>query len=145
MKEILKYSRCFVCGDQNEHGLQAKFYLEGDQAVARLTTRPEFEGYRGIYHGGIISSMLDEVMIKAILARDIFAVTAELTVRFQKPVGIGIELTFSGEITEHKGRIFLTSGKVCDNSGVVYATAAGKYLEARPELKDRLKDSIEQG
>jgi acyl-coenzyme A thioesterase PaaI-like protein len=144
MKEILKYSRCFVCGDRNEHGLQAKFYLDGDRAVSRLTTRADFEGYRGIYHGGIISSMLDEVMIKAILARDIFAVTAELTVRFQKPVGIGIELTFTGAITEQKGRIFLTAGRVCDNTGAVYATATGKYLEARPELKDRLKESIER-
>ena len=143
MKEIPKYGNCFVCGDHNEHGLQARFYLVEGKAVARLVTREQFEGYRGIYHGGVISSMFDEVMIKAILARDVFAVTAEMTVRYQKPVGIGVELTFTGEIVDQKGRIYLTAGKVSDDSGTVYATATGKYLEAKPDLQARLKESVE--
>lgn len=143
MEEIAKYSNCFVCGDHNEHGLQAKFFLEGEKAVARLVARAEFEGYRGIYHGGVISSMLDEVMVKAILARNVFAVTAEMTVRYLKPVEIGSELTFTGEIVEQKGRIYLTEGKVCDASGTMYASATGKYLKAKPGLQERLMESVE--
>ncbi len=142
MEEIVKYSNCFVCGDKNEHGLQARFFRDGDRAVAKLTTRDVFEGYRGIFHGGIISAMLDEVMIKAVLANDIYAVTAELTVRFLKPVGIDVDLEFSGEIVERKGRMYLTRGEVVGSGGVKYATATGKYIEARPEMKTRLQESV---
>ncbi len=138
MKEIVKYSHCFVCGDKHEHGLKARFFFDGKQAVTELKATKEFEGYRGIYHGGIISSLLDEVMIKAILAQDKYVVTAELTVRFMAPVMVGETIKFTGEVTRNKGRIFLTSGEAKGPDGQVYATATAKYIEAGPELKSIL-------
>ena len=76
MKEVLKYSHCFVCGEKNDSGLKARFYYDGKQAASEVYAREQFEGYRGIYHGGIVSTLLDEVMIEAILALDRYAVTA---------------------------------------------------------------------
>ena len=75
MKEVAKYPHCFVCGDQNVHGLKAKFFFDGEKAFTEVTADGSFEGYRGIYHGGIIATLLDEVMIKAILAQPVTAVT----------------------------------------------------------------------
>ncbi len=144
MEEIVKYSRCFVCGDCNEHGLQARFFFDGEKAVSEIVARDTFEGYRGIYHGGVISAMLDEVMIKAILAKGIYAVTAEMTVRFHRPVPTGKHLRFVGRQTAARGRIYLTEGEATGPEGEVYATAKGKYIEARPELKAKLKESVEQ-
>ena len=143
MKEIVKYSHCFVCGDQNPIGLKARFFQDKDRVISSLTAVSEFEGYRGIYHGGIIGTMLDEVMIKAILANGIFAVTAELNIRFKRPVTTGCKLQFSGWITERKGRLFFTEGEATDESGTVYATAAGKYVRAAGELGEQLQRSIE--
>jgi len=142
MKEIVKYDRCFVCGDRNEHGLQARFFYDGERAVSELVALESFEGYRGIYHGGIISAMLDEVMIKAILAQSIFAVTAELTVRYHRPVETGTHLQFIGWVTEKRGRVYYTSGQLLSEDGVQYAAATGKYIEAGPELQARLKTSL---
>ncbi|MBD3258715.1 hotdog fold thioesterase [candidate division GN15 bacterium] len=144
LREVAKYRHCFVCGEDNQHGLQAKFYFDGKQAISSLTATDAFEGYRGIYHGGILSAMLDEVMIKAILAQDIFAVTAELTVRFVKPVTTGDSLTFIGRVTETKGRMYMTEGEVVGSDGSAYATATGKYIKARPELQAKLMDSVDQ-
>ena len=143
MKEVVKYSRCFVCGDQNQHGLNAKFFDDGKQVVTEIVTEPVFEGYQGIYHGGIISTLLDEVMVKAVLARDILAVTAEITVRFRQPVGIGVKLRFAGRILRNKGRIYVTEGEAVGEDGTVYATAKGSYIEAPEELRSRLAESIE--
>lgn len=142
MEEVAKYPNCFVCGDKHDHGLKAKFYFDGQQVVSRVTASREFEGYRDIYHGGILSAMLDEVMIKAILARNVFAVTAEMTVRFLRPIAIGQELTFIGKVTATKGRMFLTEGEVVDAEGEPFATATAKYIKARPELEDRLRLSL---
>jgi uncharacterized protein (TIGR00369 family) len=114
MQEIPRYSGCFVCGDQNPSGLKAKFFFDGERAVCTVTADRLFEGYKNILHGGIISTLLDEVMIKAILARDLCAVTAEMSVRFRKPVAVGQSLTFTGWITKERGRIIQTEGRFVD-------------------------------
>jgi acyl-coenzyme A thioesterase PaaI-like protein len=143
VKEIVKYHYCFVCGDRNLEGLKARFFFDGEQAVSDVVAVDRFEGYRGIYHGGIISALLDEVMIKAILARNVFAVTAEITVRFHCPVETGTRLRFLGRITEQRGRLYLTEGEARSPDGASYASATGKYIEARPDLKARLMSSLD--
>lgn len=144
MKEVVKYHKCFVCGDQNKIGLKARFYFDGEQATSEIIADESFAGYQGIYHGGIISTMLDEVMIKAILARGIFAVTAELTVKFKRPVRTGDKVLFTGrEVTSARDRIFTTEGKAQAEDGTVYAEATGKYIAAGPELREELERSID--
>jgi uncharacterized protein (TIGR00369 family) len=143
MKEVVKYSGCFVCGDKNENGLKARFYFDGEQAVTEVVALEQFEGYRGIYHGGIISTLLDEVMIKTILAQDKHAMTAEITVRFLQPIRTGDKITFTGKVTKSKGRVFFTEGKATDKDGQILATATGRYVEADAKLKAALMNSVE--
>ena len=143
MKEIMTYAHCFVCGDKNKHGLQASFFDDGSQVITELETKKAFEGYRGIYHGGIISTLLDEVMIKAILARGVLAVTAEITVRFRRPLGIGVKLRLAGRIVGVRGRVYATEGEAVGEDGTVYATARGSYLEAVDDLRSKLAESVE--
>ena len=143
MKEILKYSGCFVCGDKNSSGLKARFYYDGEKASTEVIASEEFEGYRGIYHGGVISCLLDEVMIKAILALDKYAVTAEITVRFMAPVRTGDRLILTGRIVKNRQRVFLTEGEARGEDGTIYATATAKYVEADSEMKKVLVQSIE--
>ena len=143
MQEVVIYSHCFVCGDLNQRGLQAKFYYDGRQAVTDIVATEEFEGYRGIYHGGIISTILDEVMIKAILARGVYAMTAEITVRFYRPVEVGEKIRFAGRLVGSKARMYMAEGEATGPGGVRYASASAKYVEARPDLKVRLLQSID--
>ena len=141
MKEVVKYANCFVCGDKNDHGLKARFFFDGAEASSEITATGDKEGYQGIFHGGIISTMLDEVMIKAILAVDIYVVTAEMNIRFLKPVMVGDKVRFTGRVVRHKGRVYFTEGEAVELTGEVYATATGKYIEAGGELKDSIRDS----
>jgi len=143
MKEIAKYSGCFICGGENDNGIQARFFFDGERAVSEITADKIFEGYRGIYHGGVISALLDEVMIKAILAQDIYAVTAEITIKFIRPVKTGDRVKLTGKVTAKKGRLYLTEGQAVDHEDKPFATATGKYIEARPELKKILVQSID--
>ena len=142
MKEVLSYPGCFVCGDRNIQGLRARFFHDGERAIAELIATEAFEGYKGIFHGGIVASMLDEVMIKAILALDIYAVTAEMTVRYRLPVQTGDRIRFVGRIIGRKNRLFTTEGEAIGDNGQLYASAAGTYLEALPALKARLMQSL---
>jgi len=142
MNEIIKYPGCFVCGDDNDFGLKAKFYYENGEAITRVVADKRFEGYLGIYHGGIISSLLDEVMIKAILAESKYAVTAEMKVRFKKPIITGEELRISGRVCGRKGRLFFTEARALRQNGEVVASAEAKCIEAKSQLKAELMKSI---
>ena len=143
MKEIAASSGCFVCGDKNIGGLKARFYYDGSQAVSEVTATEAFAGYREIYHGGIVATLLDEVMIKSILAIDRFAVTAEMTIRFVAPVKIGDKIKFTGRVIKNRGRVFMTEGEAVGTDGTVFARSTGKYIEANERLKQILVKSID--
>jgi len=153
MKEIIKYSQCFVCGDENEIGLHVKFYSENGKVKAEYVASDKFQGYKEILHGGIISVLLDEVMIKAVLAKGILAVTAEIFVEFKQPVRTGEKLFLEGEIVsarggsayggEDKGKIFLTQGKVTKADNTLVALGSGKYVKVNERLRTLLEDSLE--
>lgn len=143
MKEIARYSGCFVCGDNNDYGLKAKFYFKNDAAVTECTAQKRFEGYYNVYHGGITATLLDEVMIKGLLARDIFAMTVEINIKYHKLVSIGQKLFFEGKLDQKKGRLYLTTGQVKTENGDVVASATGKYLEVKSRLKEELLKSLE--
>jgi len=146
MKEIARYSGCFVCGDENDIGLQAKFYFDESsrKAVCDVTADERYAGYKSIFHGGIMATLLDEIMIKSLLAEGNVVVTAEMTVKFKKPVYSGDSLHFEGWMTAQKGPLFLTSGQAVNQKGETVAEASGKYLKPASALSDKLLDSISQ-
>ncbi|MBC7362421.1 MAG: PaaI family thioesterase [Candidatus Aminicenantes bacterium] len=143
IEEIINYQGCFVCGEDNKSGLKLKFYFDSASQKAWTEFVPDrhFEGYRDILHGGIISSILDEVMIKAILYENILAVTSKLTVEFKQPAAIGEKLRAEGWITGRKGKAFFTEGQLLGNGGRLIAYSRAAYLRAEGELAERLKMS----
>jgi len=77
------------------------------------------------------------------VAAGVFAVTAEMTIRFLRPVATGEKIRFTGRVVAGKGRIFITEGEALGEDGQPFATAKGKYREARPDLKAQLMKSID--
>ena len=152
MKPLKRYSQCFICGDRNPFGLNVEFYQKEDKVVGEYIVQDHFQGYKNILHGGILSALLDEVMIKSILAQDILTLTCEVKVRFKKPVKIGQRLFLEGKPTgvnravyptRNKGKILLAEGKIKDEDGNVVATAEGKFFRAEGEMKTLLSQSLE--
>lgn len=143
MELIRRYSKCFVCGDKNESGLKVDFFYDGGMAKAEFIPDGRFQGYKKILHGGIISSLLDEVMIKAVIAKKLLVVTAEIEVKFLKPVRIGERLVLEGKVIEEKGKIFEAEGKVWNSKEEVVATGKGKFFKVTEEMKRVLEESLE--
>jgi uncharacterized protein (TIGR00369 family) len=143
MKEIPRYSGCFVCGDKNEIGLKGRFLYDGQKAVCDITAEELYSGYKNIFHGGIVATLLDEIMIKSLLAERIFVLTAEMTVRYKKPVNVGDRIRFEGWKTGHSGALFLTEGRAVNQNGEIVAQSTGKYLKPKSDLADRLLLSLE--
>ncbi len=142
-REVVRYNGCFVCGPDNPIGLNLKFVYDGK--ICRTTYQPDtrHEGYKGILHGGILATILDEVMIKAALAENVLCVTASMEVRFKAPADIRSFYTFESRIVSRRGRIIATEGKAVDQSGTTVAEATGKYMTVSPDLKSRLQQSLD--
>jgi len=142
MKEIVKYAGCFVCGDKNPIGLGVKFYEKEGGAAAEFAPSVVLEGYKGLLHGGILGSLMDEVMIKAVLVKNIYCVTAELSIRYKKPVEIADTLSLFGYIDKENGRVYTTKGWAKNQRGEVVAEAEGKFFVPKPSEIDKLKKSL---
>lgn len=143
MKAIQRYRHCFVCGDKNDIGLKLDFYFADGKARAEFTPTKNFEGYRDILHGGILSTLLDEAMIKSVLARGILAVTMQIEVKFKSPAKIGEKLMIEGAMTEDRGRVILTAGKVFKEDGTIIAEAKGKFFKVEGRIKEQLERSLD--
>ncbi|MFP4082268.1 MAG: PaaI family thioesterase [Candidatus Aminicenantes bacterium] len=142
-KLITKYSHCFVCGDKNECGLKIDFYFDEGKAKAEYIASPYLQGYKDILHGGIISTLLDEVMIKSILALEIMVVTTSMDIKFKNPVKIGEKIWLEGWIKEEKGRIITAEGKAVKQNHTLVAEAEGTYFKVKDSMKKFLEKSLE--
>lgn len=120
---------CFACGQDNPQGLKLRFEINPDSSVAtRFTPDRRFQGYKNILHGGIITTLLDEVMAQAVIAQKIMAVTAKIEVNFKKPVRIGAPLIITGRLLDKKGRFCTTAAELTDFNGVIYSTAKAVFV-----------------
>jgi uncharacterized protein (TIGR00369 family) len=135
MKELPHTHSCFVCGDANAIGLNLRFETDGHLVRTRFTPRPEHIGFKQVVHGGIIATLLDEIMVWACLAQTKrFAYCAEMTVRFLNPLPPGLETTATGElVTNRRDKIFDARADLKDATGRIFATATGKYLPIKAE------------
>ena len=144
---------CLVCGAENPFGLQARFYeLEaetvGSEAVGAgagggaasaagrellgiFTVREEHQSYPGRLHGGISSAILDETIGRAITIAHpgVWGVTAELTLRYRKPLPLTGVVRAVGRITRDTRRLFEGTGEIVLDDGTVAVEASGKYLK----------------
>ena len=142
---------CFACGSLNAHGLQLQLHLGDARSWAAFDLDRRFEGWEGIAHGGILCTILDEVMAWALVAEDNWGVTARMSVDFRRPVPIGTPIRAEGWITRSRRRIVETAGHILDaDDGTELVTATGTYVAADEARKQELRARygfrvIEQG
>jgi uncharacterized protein (TIGR00369 family) len=121
---------CFGCGDANPRGMHLRFDRDEQRQriVGKFRLGPEYQGASGFVHGGIIATVLDEVMSKVSRFFDVRAVTAELTVEYLKPVRVGDELAVEGFNTRREGRQLYHEGEIRDAAGTLLARGRGRFV-----------------
>ena len=130
MRELPHTHSCFVCGEANPLGLKLRFETDGRIVRARFTPRAEHIGFKQVTHGGLLATVMDEIMVWACAVRARrFAFCAELTVRFHRPARPEEELVVTGELAANRrGKIFEAKASVANGAGDFLAEAAGKYI-----------------
>jgi uncharacterized domain 1 len=125
-------NRCFGCGPANPIGLHLEFFVAEDLSVVSTPTIADiFEGPRGMVHGGIIATLLDEAMSKAVRSRGLTSVTRQMEVEYLRPVPSGSTVRIEGHLVRSEGRKHWTEARILDGKSHTLATAKGLFIEVR--------------
>jgi acyl-coenzyme A thioesterase PaaI-like protein len=132
---------CFACGTLNAGGLGLALHVEPGRSWTELALDRRFEGWEGMIHGGILCTILDEVMAWALVGEDNWGVTARMSVEFRRPIEVGTPIRAEGWITRSRRRIVDTAARIVDPvTGSELATATGVYVAADTARKRDLQD-----
>ena len=103
---------CFCCGPKNPIGLKLEFETTADGRMRTIwTPRKEHQGFKDIVHGGLVATVLDEVMVRLLYLRGISAVTAGMETKWIEPVRWGRPYRFEGWIVQDRGRAVITEAE----------------------------------
>ena len=132
METAYETKHCFGRGRDNPIGLKLDMKLDGDRCVAYFTPKAEHESYGDRMHGGLTSTLLDEVMGDYVFRKaGKPAYTARLEIRFRSAIRIGETVKVEGWPEVHRGRLFIMKGKITHADGTPAAEAKAEMMLAK--------------
>ena len=135
-------SHCFGCGPENSHGLQMRFATNGTMLRSQVTMAERFRGWSNLIHGGVLSTLLDEIMgWSVIILTGRFMLTRTITVTFKRPVRVGASLTITGWIKERvDDRRVLVAAEIREaGSDALCVAAEGEFALFTQEQFQRMR------
>ena len=128
------HPHCVVCWDRHPFGLQVDYRVTSVHTVeGTFGCGKSYEGYEGIVHGGIVSSLLDGAMASCLLAMGCEAYTVDLRLRLRGAVRTGLPATIRGEWVRQAGPLHLLNATL-EQDGKLCASARAKFYEVKPGL-----------
>ena len=125
---------CFACGEKNPFGLHLTFEMVEDKLVAKKIVPREFQGYEGIVHGGIVTTMLDEAMSKFIQEKfHEQALTGRLEIRYKFPTPTNQELKISAWQESQRRNIIAMKSTIQTADEKITAEATAKFAVVKSE------------
>lgn len=135
MQHINFHEHCVACGRQNPFSLGLTFKETAPQTVeATFTGNQHLQGYEGILHGGVISTLLDSAMAHCLLIQDIKGVTADLRVRFLHSIPCTSKLSIKAWVTCAVSSLYELKAEVTVD-GTVMAKAKAKFMDREAAKK----------
>ncbi len=137
---------CFACGTANPIGLKLKFYTLNDRVCADITLGKNHEGWQNMAHGGIISTLLDEVMAWTIMYfKRIFFVTRKMKVKYVRPVLIGVPLTVKGRLMKDMKPPYVGAvADILDDKNQLLVRATGEFVEIPIDKLELVPEGLKQ-
>ncbi|QEE14221.1 PaaI family thioesterase [Promethearchaeum syntrophicum] len=141
---------CFACSKSNPIGLKLRFFanIETEELVSRYIVPKEFCGFPKYSHGGILTTLVDELMAHVtffIFGR--YGITKSINVKFLRPVLIDEPIFIHSKISKSlegkAGKEIYANAKIYsgkDSSGKLCVKSDG-ILVILPD--DRFKNLYE--
>ena len=145
MKKIINpYSNredynCFGCSPKNELGLQMEFYEDGGYIISNWEPKKHLAGYGNILHGGIQSTILDEIASWVVYVKVKTAgLTASLNVKYRSTVFTDKgKLNVRAKLIDQNRKFASIHAELMDAEGNVCSEAEVKYFIFSQEIARR--------
>ena len=137
---------CFACGTANPIGLNLQFYRVGDMICTEVTLGEYHVGWQNMAHGGIISTLLDEVMSWTIIyTKKVFFVTRKMEIKYIKPALINVPLTVKGRLMEEVRKPFIAAkAELIDDQGTILARSSGRFASLTKEERSLIPEDMKR-
>lgn len=141
IKAIPLDENCFATHEKPGEGVGLRIYVTEDNHVVGLCkTKKCHQGYEDTIHGGIISTYFDEVLWYATVVDDLntIAMTAEMTVKYLKPVPVEENIRIIAKPMRQEGRHLYVDGFILLENDKIAAEATCHFIivKAEHELND---------
>jgi uncharacterized protein (TIGR00369 family) len=121
-------SNCFGCAPKNPVGLRLEFEPHGSGCATRMKIGADYESFPGVVHGGIVASVLDEILAQAVYrSGQTAAFTVGLRIRYGRPMEIDTEHVAYAEVTKRDDTSVRASGRIELPGGDLVAVADGTF------------------
>lgn len=122
-------NNCFVCGPKNPIGLNIEFVFKDGQCSGEFTPGENHVGFDGVTHGGIIFSVLDDLMANWLYLQGGRGFTAKSEIRYREPLPVGVKVSLSCELTLKKRKLIQLHSRAirCDTNNIV-AESEGTFM-----------------
>ena len=125
---------CLCCGEKNPLGFKMKFRYEGEKLLSETVIPKEYQGFADVVHGGILGTLLDEMMVNLYWLKGQTVVTVEYQVRLKAPCPVNRTVRFSAWSIETKRNVHFTAAQAQLEDGTVVAEASAKCMGIRSGL-----------
>ncbi len=124
-----RYPQCFGCGDANPIGLRLRYRREGERLVTEFTPGEAHQGWPGIVHGGIIATLLYEVMENLPYHAGKVAMMRGMQTRFRRPALTGERITAAAWLTSGgAGREMRATAQLTRGQGEIVAEGSADLV-----------------
>ena len=140
---VLPDYQCFGCSPQNDKGLRLRFERTCRGLACPLRFNRTFESYPGVVHGGIITTVCDEIMGNLLVLRTGMPVfTTTLRTRYISSLYIGAEYCCEATTDSGPGHTgpFQARAEIRDAEGNTLVFAVGQY---QPVAADRSRERMD--
>ena len=143
---ILEGHDCFACGPNNPIGLKLNFYRQGNSICSDVVLSKNHVGWQDMAHGGIISTLLDEVMSWTVIYfKKAFSVTRQIKVRYLRPVPVEVAVTVKGAITSDRtSRSCRAEAVLLDSEENILAKGEGEFVILSEDRLTALPDEFKK-
>ena len=119
---------CFVCGPKNPIGLRIPFVFDDGMCRGEFQPTPDHAGFDGVTHGGIIFSVLDDLMANWLFLQNGRGFTAKCEIRFRAPLPVGAKISVECHLKRRKGRLLQLESKALRDDGKLVAEAEASFM-----------------
>ena len=122
---------CLCCGEGNPTGFKMKFRYEDDKILSEVVVPKAFQGFSDVVHGGILGTLLDEMMVNLYWLNGEKSVTAEYQVRLKAPCPVNQKVFLSAWRVESKLNVDFTAAEARLENGMIVAEATAKCVRVK--------------